>query len=79
MKNPAMDILHEFKLANKRIFIITIILLIGLLVSIGYIIYLLNDIGTTTTTQEIKDVSTINGGVVNNGDNYGNDKTNNKN
>jgi len=38
------------------------------------LVYILNDIGTTTTTQEVSDIDTINGSVVNNGDVYGEDK-----
>ena len=40
--------------------------------TIGYLVYVLNDIGVIEeTTQEITDFDTINGNVVNNGDIYG--------
>jgi hypothetical protein len=43
-----------------------------------YLIYILNDIGTIeeTSTQEIKDVQTIENSNVTNGDMYGENKTN---
>ena len=76
----AMELIQDYKKINKRQFIIIIILIFALIGSIGYTIYLLNDIKTIeeTTTQEISDFDTINGNVVNNGDVYGQDKTNNK-
>ena len=45
--------------------------------TIGYLAYVLNDIGTIETTQEISDVESIGGNVVNNGDVYGENKANN--
>ena len=45
--------------------------------TIGYLVYVLNDVGTIETTQEISDVETIGGNVVNNGDMYGENKTDN--
>lgn len=67
--------------ANKRSFIINILLIIALCVSIGYNIYLLNDISTvqTETIQEVSDVDTVGGNITNNGDVYGQDKTKSKN
>lgn len=57
MKNDtsfAMEILHDYKLVNKRMFVIVIILIIALIGSIGYTIYLLNNLEyiDTTITQE---------------------------
>lgn len=47
MKNSfASEILADYKKANKRQFIIILVLLGLLLASIGYNIYLINDIGT---------------------------------
>ena len=78
----AMSLLKDYKKQNKRLFIIILVILGMFTALLGYTIYLLNDIGTTTeetTTQEITDFDTINGNIVNKGDIYGADKTNNQN
>lgn len=68
----AMDLLSDYKKTNKRQFIIILVILIMWFCTVGYLVYILNDIGTIeTTTQEVNDVETINGSVVNNGDVYG--------
>lgn len=74
----AMELLQDYKKANKRQFIIIIVILVMWFCTIGYLIYILNDIGTieTTSKQEIKDVDTIENSNVTNGDMYGEDKTN---
>lgn len=72
----AMELLKDYKKANKRLFIIIIVILIMWFFTIGYLVYTLNDIGTIETTQEVTDFDTINGNVVNNGDIYGYDKAN---
>jgi len=75
----AMELMKEQKInnerlavANKRMFGITLLLIIALTCLSIYTINLLNDIGvveeTTETTQDIKDIDTINGNVINNGD-----------
>lgn len=72
----AMSILGDYKRQNKRLFVIWIITFISFLALLGYTIYLLNDIGTieeTTVSQEITDVETIGGNVINRGDVYGED------
>lgn len=58
----AMEILKDYKKANKRKFITNIILILCLMVAIGYILYLHNDIQTVTTTDtiDIQDVNDIN-------------------
>lgn len=58
-KSFAMEILTDYKKANKRLFIIIIILLvIGFI--LGYKLYKLrSDIGTTTATIEIDGVENI--------------------
>ena len=75
-----LEILKDYKTESKRLFIILIIVLSMWFLTIGYLVYVLNDTGTIeeeTTTQEISDVETINGGVVNKGDiNYGESETN---
>lgn len=59
----------------KKMFYVWVITFIGLLCAVGYIVYLLNDISVIeeTTTQEVTDIDTINGSVVNKGDIYGED------
>lgn len=64
----AMELLHQSKKTNKRLFIIWIITFIAFIGLLGYTIYLLNDIGTIETTQEISDVDTIENSNVANGD-----------
>lgn len=56
-KSFAMEILEDYKKANKRMFVIVIILIIALIGSIGYTIYLLNNLEyiDTTITQENED------------------------
>lgn len=55
----AMELLHQSKKTNQRLFIVWIITFIAFIGLLGYTIYLLNDIGTIETTQEISDVDTI--------------------
>lgn len=72
----AMELLADYKKANKRQFIIILAILCMWFITIGYLVYVLNDIGTIETTQEISDVDTIENSNVTNGDMYGQDKTN---
>ena len=70
------EILKDYKKANKRQFIIILVLLGMFTALLGYTIYLLNDIGTINTT-ETYDMNTENGN--NNfigGDNNGNIENN---
>lgn len=76
-KSFAMEILQDYKLANKRQFIIIMALIAVVLCLFGHIIYLYEDIGTVETTQEISDFDSIEGNVINGGDIYGENKTNN--
>ena len=73
----AMELIKDYKKQNKRLFIIILIVLFMWLATIGYLVYILNDIGVIeeTTTQEITDFDTINGDIVNKGDIYGENKT----
>ena len=69
-KSFAMEMLSDYKKQNKRLFVIIIIILTMWLATIGYLVYVLNDIGieetiTDTTTQEITDVESIGGDVIN--------------
>ena len=78
----AMELLKDQKKQNKRQYIIILVILGMWFATIGYLVYVLNDIGTTTeetTTQEITDFDTINGNIVNKGDINGEDKTDSKN
>ena len=67
----AFNLISDYKLQNKRQFIIIIIILIMWFATIGYLIYTLNDIGTVETTQEITDVDKIENSNITNGDVYG--------
>lgn len=55
----AMELLKDYKKANKRQFIIILVILTMWFATIGYLVYVLNDIGvieeTTTITQENAD------------------------
>jgi len=73
---------EELSKANKRQFIIILVILglwtVTLAVTMGYLVYVLNDIETeeiitetTTTSQEISDVDSIDNSYIINGDNYG--------
>lgn len=73
----AMELISDYKAQNKRQFIIILVILSMFGCLLAYTIWLLNDIGTIETTQEISDVDTINGTVVNQGDVYGENKTEN--
>lgn len=72
-KSFARELLEDYKKTNRRLFIITIVILIMWFITGSYLVYILNDIGveevTETTTQEISDVSSINDSYIINGDN----------
>lgn len=53
----AMELLEDYKKANKRMFIALILVLFMWFATIGYLVYILNDIGTeeTTITQDAPD------------------------
>ena len=72
----AMELLNDYKKTNKRQFIIILVILTMWFCTIGYLVYILNDIGTTETAQEISDVNSIQNSNIANGDFYGEDKTN---
>ena len=67
----ATEILHDYKKANKRQFIIILVLLVMWFLTIAYLVYVLNDIGVEETTQEVTNVETVGGSIVNKGDVYG--------
>lgn len=68
-KSFAMEMLEDYKKANKRLFIVLVITLVMWFLTIGYLVYTLNDIGVIeeTATQEITDVNSIHD-IVNVGD-----------
>lgn len=73
----AMEIIKDYKKQYKRQYIITLVILSMWFATIGYLVYILNDIGTETTTTKSYDMSTENGN--NNfvgGDNNGNIENN---
>ena len=84
----ALEILRDLKKEKekaytiaKRLITTLIIVVCMLFATMGYLVYILNDIGieettTTTTTQEIEDVDSIDNSYIINGDNYGKDKAN---
>ena len=69
----AMELLSDQRKQNKRLFIIILIILSMWFATIGYLVYILNDIGTEEiTTTETYDMEADNG--INNvisGDNNG--------
>lgn len=63
----AMEILQDYKKANKRLFISLIIILSMWFATIGYLVYVLNDIGTYDSI-EIEDVENIDNSHIKIGD-----------
>ena len=66
-----MELLTDQKKQNKRQFIIILVILGMWFATIGYLVYILNDIGTETTTQEVTDIDSVGGNIVNKGDTDG--------
>lgn len=75
-KSFAMELLGDLKRANKRMFIIWICTFFGLLISVGYIVYLLNDISVVETTEVIQDNADGYNNYVGNDGDITNGKTN---
>ena len=76
MKNEsfAKEILQDYKKVNKRFFIIILVVLIMWLATIGYLVYVLNDIGVeTSTTTESYEIEQNTDGEGNNNFIRGND------
>ena len=57
----ALELLKDYKKQNKRQFVIILVILGMFTCLLGYTIWLLNDIGTETTTTETYDMDTDNG------------------
>ena len=72
----ALELLQDARKTNKRQFIVIIVILAMWFITIGYLVYVLNDIGTIETTQEVSDVDTIENSNIANGDMYGENKAN---
>lgn len=68
MDSLASEILQDYKKINKRQFIIIIVILIMWFITIGYLVYLLNDVGTYEDTIEIDDVQSIDNSHIKIGD-----------
>lgn len=69
-KSIAMQLLSDFKKQNQRQFIIILVILALWFITIGYLVYILNDIGVIeTSTQEITDIETIENSTIKNGGN----------
>lgn len=60
-KTLAYELLQDMKKQNRRMFIIILFTLGMFTCLLGYTIWLLNDIGTETTTTETYDMDTENG------------------
>lgn len=71
----ALALLHTIKTNGDKYFIIWLFTFIALLSSIGYIIYLHTDIEKVSTSQTVEDIDTFDGSIIN-GDNYGENSTN---
>lgn len=69
----AMELLTDQKKQNKRQFIIILVILGMWLATIGYLVYVLNDTNTETTTQEVTDIDSVDGNIINKGDIDGQD------
>lgn len=69
-KSLAMELLQDFKKANKRLFILLLVVLTMWFATICYLVYVLNDISEVTTenTQEITDIEIIENSSIVNGD-----------
>lgn len=64
----AMELLKDQKRQNKRQFIIILVILGMFTCLLGYTIWLLNDIGTTTQSIDIEDVENIDNSHIKIGD-----------
>ena len=55
----AMELLKGYKTANRRLFTIILVILAMWFMTIGYLVYVLNDIGYTEETSEIIDIDEV--------------------
>lgn len=56
----ALELIKDYKKQSKRQFIIILVILGMWFATIGYLVYVLNDIGVETTTTETYDMNTEN-------------------
>ena len=64
----AFELLKDQRKQNKRLFIILITVLTMWFATIGYLVYILNDIEYTEETIDIQEVETIDGSTIKIGD-----------
>ena len=64
----AMELLADYRKQNKRLFIIILVILTMWFSTIGYLVYILNDIGSTEETIDIEDVQNIDNSHIRIGD-----------
>lgn len=64
----AMEILKDYKKTNKRMFTALLIVLFMWFITIGYVVFLLNDIGAIEETIDINEVDNIEGSTIKIGD-----------
>lgn len=65
----ALDLLRDYKKQNKRQFIVILVILTMWFVTIGYLVYVLNDIGTVDESSiDIEDVENIDNSHIKIGD-----------
>ena len=62
----AMDLLKDYKKQNKRQFIIILVILVMWYITIGYLVYVLNDIGTVETTTTVEQSNAENNNYIGN-------------
>lgn len=67
-KSFAMTILDDYKKQNHNQFIIILVILILWFITGCYLVYVLNDIGTTEDTIDIEDVEVIDNSHIKIGD-----------
>jgi len=64
----ATELIKDSKKVNKRMFILLIIVLGMWFATIGYLVYILNDVGVVEETIDIDDVETIDNSHIKIGD-----------
>ncbi len=64
----AMEFVKDYKKQNKRLFIIILVILSMWFSTIGYLVYILNDIGVEETTIEQENEDGYNNYIGNDGD-----------
>lgn len=67
-KSFAMELLEDYKKSNKRLFIIIIVILAMWFATIGYLVYILNDVGTVEETITQDNENGYNNYIGNDGD-----------